>query len=174
MIVVTYVTVRRKLQLTSQCDVIGVMVGNYRHHYLRHCRVLICERPLTVTYSYYTPWPDSRYVRQFFPKFWHMNRQTKFTAGPRKAAKNILSRTFADPIGSVRTQKPADCPPRTFVKTGHLCPPVREGSDWVRESPWRTLEVRDGILLADTSGLSRGPAVDFVPQFKCRNFHKGI
>ena len=39
----------RKLQLTSQCDVSGVMVGNYRHRYLRHCRVLICERSLTTS-----------------------------------------------------------------------------------------------------------------------------
>ena len=35
------------MQLTSQCDVSGVMVGNYRHRYLRHCRVLIRERPLS-------------------------------------------------------------------------------------------------------------------------------
>ena len=39
-----YVTVRHKLQLTSQCDISGVMVGNYRHRYLCHSRVLIWER----------------------------------------------------------------------------------------------------------------------------------
>ena len=39
------------MQLTSQCDVSGVMVGNYRHRYLRHSRVLICERSLTYDVS---------------------------------------------------------------------------------------------------------------------------